>query len=763
MSANGVVSLRFSGALLGLIALGCVLMTGRSDAQSTDNAGRRTTLPRIDVKQAAAKRAASPTVPRQQARPARRPAGARLPTARGPTAPGPLSTQAPTATQPPLDQPSPITGADLSPSAEALPAATTRIDAGTIYRRPYVSYGDIFRPVGGFNVADYGQGAIGYGLSLRGYTEGEHGRDIAFFIDGVPVNQISSIHTPNYVDLNVLIPETVKNIEIVRGPFWVECGDSNLGGCIRVTTKQSEPFASIGGSGGSFGTARAVATYSRTDTAVQPFLVETAYHTDGYRDNSFISNYNSFNKFTFLQPDGSLWSLRGQAYGTTFGAPGYINRDAVASGALPPTAAVNPTDGGNVDLQNLVANYSSGPTNQELSGVLFAQHDVFNRYADFGGGQRWQHDERSMIGGSGKKVWTGDVADAFPVQLLVGTYWRTDFIDAFQGPSTARVLSGPLTTDVGVTETNLAGYAQLQVKPAPWLKITGAERFDQFFYSVDNRLNPALQPDVAPGVWSPKAGVSIVPVSWLEFYANYGQGFRSPDVPLELLSNPSIQPFKIESKEAGVWLRFDRFTFRGDVWTTESQNESFQAAPGLPVTFLGQARRDGFDLDGRFYVIKDGTSNVSLFANYGGVEALLLNSAPSFFVPNVPVYVANAGIDFNVPTRLGQRLSGEAYATFVGKKYLTQDGLLTTSPFTRWAARLAYSWPDGLTAFTQATWYPGDRLSEFATNFGNVTGASSSDIFTSPVPALKVMAGLTYRMAPLIADFTQPTTKMVVK
>jgi hypothetical protein len=62
----------------------------------------------------------------------------------------------------------------------------------------------------------------------------------------------------------------------------------------------------------------------------------------------------------------------------------------------------------------------------------------------------------------------------------------------------------------------------------------------------------------------------------------------------------------------------------------------------------------------------------------------------------------------------------------------------------------------------QATWYPGDRLSEFATNFGNVTGASSSDIFTSPAPGLTVMAGLTYRL-PTPNFAPPPTSKMVVK
>ncbi|HEY7052651.1 MAG TPA: TonB-dependent receptor, partial [Mycobacterium sp.] len=172
--------------------------------------------------------------------------------------------------------------------------------------------------------------------------------------------------------------------------------------------------------------------------------------------------------------------------------------------------------------------------------------------------------------------------------------------------------------------------------------------------------------------------------------------------------------------------------------------------------------RKGFDLEGRLYALKAGADKISLFANYSPVQALLLDSAPSLYVPNVPVYVGNVGIDFDVATVNAQRISGEAYVTFVGKKYLSQDGLLTTRPFKRVAGRVAYSWPDGWTVFGQAMWYPGDRLSEFATNFGNVVGASSADIFTSPAPGLTVMAGLTYRM-PTPNFAPPPTSKLVVK
>ena len=120
----------------------------------------------------------------------------------------------------------------LSPAVSALPANTTTLDATTIGRLPVFSYGDLFRPLGGFDVSSYGQGGIGYGIALRGFTDGEHGRDIAYFIDGVPVNEVSSIHTANYADLNPIIPETVEKVEAIRGPFSVEYGDSHLGGTV---------------------------------------------------------------------------------------------------------------------------------------------------------------------------------------------------------------------------------------------------------------------------------------------------------------------------------------------------------------------------------------------------------------------------------------------------------------------------------------------------------------------------------------------------
>ena len=94
----------------------------------------------------------------------------------------------------------------------------------------------------------------------------------------------------------------------------------NLGGSVNITTKTAEPFASAGMSGGTQGTVRGLGTYSTTQGTWLPYIALEGYRTNGYRDNSFIDRYNSFNKRdhnALRRGDGlvsraSLWNdLRG--------------------------------------------------------------------------------------------------------------------------------------------------------------------------------------------------------------------------------------------------------------------------------------------------------------------------------------------------------------------------------------------------------------------------------------------------------------------
>ncbi len=151
---------------------------------------------------------------------------------------------------------------DVTADAAALPAPTTILDSNYIQRTPILNnYVDLFRPLPGVNVNNLGQGGIGNAITIRGFTDLEHGRDVAYFIDGVPLNEVSSIHTPNYADLNILIPETVERLEVIRGPFSALYGDSNLGGSVNIVTKRFDSTGEVKGYGGYFNTGQGIVTY----------------------------------------------------------------------------------------------------------------------------------------------------------------------------------------------------------------------------------------------------------------------------------------------------------------------------------------------------------------------------------------------------------------------------------------------------------------------------------------------------------------------
>lgn len=639
---------------------------------------------------------------------------------------------------------------DVTANTAALPAPSTILDAQYIRQAPHTgTYGDLLRQLPGMNIANYGQCGLGYGVSMRGFTDLEHGRDVAYYIDGIPVNEVSHIQTPNYADLNILIPETIERMEVIRGPFSAQYGDSNLGGSVNIVTKRFDNEGSVSGYGGSYNTNRGVVTYSRPrgeNGSVSPFLALTGYNQDGYRDNAGCKQYNAFSKFTVPTRHGDL-SIRAQFYGVDGGSASFISRSLVQSGALSPKAAINGTDANQKEFQNVTMNYALGEPDDALTVTGFLNHDVATRFADFGGGQRESQEDRTTIGLTARKVWTGSLL-TLPAQLMVGTNLRNDSVSAMRQPTLLRNPIGSPSLKMNYTETGWGEYIQAQVKPLPWLKFTGGGRYDHLWYHINDQLATTSVLPADTGVWSPKAGVAVSPVSWLELYANYGQSLRSLRATDELLTSPSPKPSKLRSQEVGFQVQHGRFRFLADVWSTTFDREVFQPAPTLPLVNLGRSRREGYDLEGRVALRQDPQGQAGIFVNFTQMRAVLLNEAGQF-VPNVPAYILNIGSDFTVPIgglETPHRVFGLVYGSYYGKKHLTEDGIITSSPYPRISGRLGYGHQrSGWSAYADVVWYPADRLSETAVNLGPSIGSTASQIGVNPMAPFQIMVGLTYR------------------
>lgn len=131
---------------------------------------------------------------------------------------------------------------DLSSYPEANPASITVIEYSEQERRNTRDYADLLKPLTGVAVNSFDQGGVGYGFTMRGFSERSNGGNVAYFIDGVPVNPPGGQKSSNgYGDLKPLLSELVGHLELTGGPFDVRAGAFPLAGSEQYFTDNRLP------------------------------------------------------------------------------------------------------------------------------------------------------------------------------------------------------------------------------------------------------------------------------------------------------------------------------------------------------------------------------------------------------------------------------------------------------------------------------------------------------------------------------------------
>lgn len=630
---------------------------------------------------------------------------------------------------------------ELSKSQAAAPASVTVLKYTEQEKRNTRDYTDLLRNVTGVAANGFDQGGVGFGFALRGFSERSNGGNVAYSIDGVPINFPGHVSSNGYGDLFPLIPELVDTFVLVRGPFDVRFGAFDLGGSLEITTLDHPPNG-LEISVGNFDYERGLLVYGLGNGRVSGYGSVMASSLGGYRDNSEFRQFNTFDKILFPMLRGT-GSFRLQVYNSDFGAPTYLNRKLLNSGVLEPTDAVNVFDGGSTALQNFVFNYKE-EGDQPFTANAYFVHEDHKRWATrtftvpidpSRAGQFLTADYRFVFGGSLEKYTRWDLPYDMGIGLLVGAGARYDTVDSEQFSSIRR---NPVrtTADVNFDQTNPFAYMQLDFKPASWAKVTGGFRYDHFFYDIeDNFRHLMVSPD--DGFLSPRAGISISPVKGLDFFSNYGKGFRPPSAITELGLDPNLEAAENETTEIGVQYNSPDgvWHFLGDVYHTTFTNE-LQAQPApLPPIALGPSERNGFDVEARVRVWKDGARSVSIFGNFSALDGELVNRPGGTSIPDVADFFGTYGFDLRLalPNSNSPHIfTLSAMQRWEGPRPLTTTRNLSTRTYSRIDVRLAYTntnW-HGFSAFLSMIAYPDRRYEETAFAFGNDVGVSPKAPFT---------------------------------
>ena len=644
----------------------------------------------------------------------------------------------------------PVAKIELSNDPAANPASVTVLKFTDEQKRNTRNYEDLLKPIMGVASSNFDQGGIGFGFTMRGFSERSNGANVAYTLDGVPINLPSHPLSNGYGDLTPLIPELFDVLTLTRGPFDVRFGPNALGGSLQITT-QDRPTrgATIAAGNHEFGRGVAALPF-QLGSGVSGYASMAGSTTSGYRDNANVDQINTFNKLLFPLPGGT-GSIRLQAFHDKFGAPGFLRRELVENGTLSPTTAINTTDGGKTDLRVLSFNYKQDGE-QPFTAVAYVFKTQLDRFSNRTStipigldlaGQAWQVDDRLTFGTTFEKYFKWNPAAGMGADLLVGGGVRKD--DALSRIyNTIRRNPTAQTEDTHFTLTNPFGYLQADFKPIPWVKLTGGYRYDRLEYDVADRTrNLSVSPTF--GVSQPKAGIVVSPLKNLDLFANYGKSFLPPSaIGGQMIRNPTLEPPELTTKEIGFQFRSPDGVWRllGDIYETKFTNEILnQALPLLPI-YLGPSTRNGYDIELIAKIFRDGARSASVFVNYSKLKGELVGRASGTSIPDVADWLLKYGADVVWPLTGnvgGQVITFSIWQQWAGPRPLNAATTLTTKTFSRIDAKLSYTdkGRGGFSTFLSVVGYPDRRLEETAFTFGTPV-----TVGVSPKARLTVQGGV---------------------
>lgn len=555
--------------------------------------------------------------------------------------------------------------------------------------RPRFTPEDILRSVPGLVIAQHQGGGKADQLFLRGF-DSDHGTDVALSLDGVPVNMPSHAHGQGYADLHWLIPEVLEKVEITKGPYFAEKGDFDTAGAVDLVSRERFEksqltvqggmlpstlgrVAGIPGSLPSRGLSYRILGIASPDSHdVHPFFAgEVAAMQGPFQTAEQLERYNFFAKVTMDLSAQTKLSVLANAYASAWYGSGQIPARLVDSGILDRYGAIDPTEGGNTQRQQVIAALATHPDQSStfsITGSLIRYNlDLYNDFTfqleNPDGDGIEQTDNRVTLFAAMK--YERRDRHLLPGTLFstMGVQFRNDQVSASLYKVKERrrrqnclEIANPCVNTFN-NQTDAAAFLQEEWRPNNFLRVIGGLRTDLFVWDVRSQKPDfslgATYPDPLPpvvqrSIQSPKLSVVLSPAQELDVFLNFGSGFHSNDgrsavetggagaLPRALGYELGTRAHLLDKKvELGVALwRLDlesELTFNGDNGGT-SPNDA--------------TRRQGVDFEGRFEILPwlfadaDVTLSSSQFkADNGNGRAVALS----------PPVIATAGLTARLP------------------------------------------------------------------------------------------------------------------
>ncbi|UOQ72470.1 TonB-dependent receptor [Hymenobacter cellulosilyticus] len=537
--------------------------------------------------------------------------------------------------------------------------------------RPVNSAQDLLRLVPGLFIAQHAGGGKAEQIFLRGF-DADHGTDFAVSIDGLPVNMVSHAHGQGYADFHFVIPETVEQLRVYKGPYTARFGDFATAGAGEFTTKTSLERSQAKVELGQFDTRRALVMLDLLGHNKRHLLskkAESAYvaaeynFTNSYFDQKqYFKRFNGLAKYTGQLTDQTSLTLLGSHFTSNWDASGQVPERGVAEGLISRYGSIDPTEGGSTSRTNASAVLTTGLAHDAVlrQQAYYSKYD-FSLYSNFtfflqdpiNGDGIQQVDDRHLFGYTATYDRDTQLGSR-RLHSTLGVGTRNDFSDLALRHTVRREVLDTVTNG-RLYERNINTYLDETLTLTERLTVNASVRADLFTFDFRGQLydttSLSLQPlrgRTTKARVSPKLNLYYELTPSVQLFVRSGIGFHSNDARgvIRGTVGDNVLPRAIGYEVGSTFKPVPSLVVNTALWALHLQDELVYIGDAGEVESSGPTRRFGVDVSARYQLSSSLFADLDLNYNHGRqVDA----PAGADYIPLAPSFTSIGGLTLKRP------------------------------------------------------------------------------------------------------------------
>ena len=577
-------------------------------------------------------------------------------------------------------------------------AAITHIDQ---VLRPLNSAQDLLRLVPGLFIAQHAGGGKAEQIFLRGF-DCDHGTDFAVSIDGLPVNMVSHAHGQGYADFHFVIPETVEQLKVYKGPYTARFGDFATSGAGEFLTKTRLEHSQAKIEVGQFDTYRGLLMLDLLHQKAQSAYVAAEYYfTNSYFDaKQHFKRFNGLAKYTAQLSDNTSLTLLGSHFTSNWDASGQIPERGVRKGTISRFGSIDPSEGGRTSRTNASAILTTTLGHEAVlrQQLYYSRYDfsLFSNFTFFlqdsvkGDEINQRETGRNIYGYTGTYDRDTQLGSR-TLHSTLGVGTRIDDAGLDLRHAERRQITDTITTG-RLFEQNINAYLDETLPLTDRLTVNAAVRFDVFTFDFRGLLISENTKELEPlrgrltrSIVSPKLNLYYQLSPTVQLFARSGFGFHSNDARGVIRgANANVLPRALGYEVGSTFKPVPSLVVNAALWSLHLQNELVYIGDDGNVENTGPTQRYGLDLAARYQLSAHLFLDTDINYNHGRQTDA---PADANYIPLAPTFTTIGGLTYKAP----QGLSSSLRYRHIDSRPANDDGSIRARGYFLFDAVVSYT------------------------------------------------------------------------